>query len=146
MTVPAAPLEAGGRAILFTLDDNAGTNRANLLRGYKGVAINAERVAALGVYPVSGDIENGNMQLTAGTALALSSTSIPCQGLIVKARAANTATIYVGKSDVTADTTNATGGYPLEPGESVGVPCSNVNTVFIRGTSGDGVAWLASID
>lgn len=146
MAVPAAPTEANGSKILFITFDSSGTNTAALIKAYKNATVNGTVLADIGVYPTSGGLENGNMQLTGATALAISSTSIPCQGVIVKARSANTATIYVGKSDVTADTTNTTGGYPLEPGESVGVPCRNTNEVFIRGTSGDGVAWIASID
>lgn len=94
----------------------------------------------------SGSLENGAQTLAGSAAEALSSSSIPCQGVLVKAASTNLATIYVGKSDVTTDFADATGGYPLEPGESVGVPCRNVNTVYVRGTTGDKVAWLASAD
>ena len=146
MAVPAAPLESGGDKILFGTYDNAGTNEAAVMRAYKIATINTTVLGDLGVYTTSGGLENGNMQLTSTSALALSATTVPCQGVIVKARSTNAATIYVGKSDVTADNTNATGGYPLDPGESVGVPCRNLTEVYIRGTSGDGVAYLASTD
>lgn len=146
MTVPAAPLEGGGAKIWFVIDDNAGTNRANMLRGYRGVTLNGERLAAMGTYDVSGALENGNTQLSSTSATQLLATSTPAQWAILKARAANTATIYVGKSDLTADTTASTGGFPLDPGESVAVPCGNLNEIYLRGTSGDGVAWIASLD
>lgn len=146
MAVPTAPNEGGGSKILFVIDDNAGANRANLLRGHRQSALNGEPVAAMGVYDVSGALDNGNMQLTSTSALAIIATTTPAQWVILKARAANAGTIYVGKSDVTADVVNATGGYPLDPGESVAVPCSNLTQVFIRGTTGDGVAWIASLD
>ena len=94
----------------------------------------------------SGDLENGCQTLAGATAEALSAASIPCSGVLVKAASTNTGTIYVGKSDVTTDFADSTGGYPLEPGESVGVPCLNVDDVYIRGTTGDKVAWLASVD
>lgn len=45
MTIPAAPQTADGEALLYLLDDNGGTNRANLLRGLGSTTINAERVA-----------------------------------------------------------------------------------------------------
>jgi hypothetical protein len=146
MTVPASPTEGGGSKVLFLVDDNAGTNRANLMRGYRQAALNSEPTAALGVYDVSGALDNGNMQLTSASAIAIAASSIPAQWAIIRARSANTSTIYVGKSDVTADTTNATGGFPLDAGESVAVPCSNLTQIFIIGTSGDGVAWIASCD
>lgn len=146
MTVPAAPLEGGNDKILFLLYDAGGVNAAAILRAYKKSTVNAEVVGELGVYPTSGTLENGCRVLTGATALVISATSVPCQGVVVKAYSDNAATIYVGKSDVTADKTAATGGYPLEPGESVGVPCRNVTEIYIRGTTSDGVAWLASCD
>lgn len=146
MAVPASPLEFGGSKVIFLVDDNAGANRANLLRGYRQSLINGENAAALGVYEVSGALENGNMQITGSTAIQIFSASVPAQWAIVKARLANAGTVYVGKSDVTADTANTTGGYPLEAGEAIGVPCSNINQIYIRGTTGDGVAWIASFD
>lgn len=149
MTVPAAPTEGSGDKVLFATDDNAGTNRANLLRGYKGQTLNAERVADLGVYPTSGNLGHGNRNATNTSALQLSTSSIPCQGVLVKAREANANDVWVGKTGLTADTTEATGGWRLKPGAVIGVPCRNVNEVFLRWatfTSGDGVEWIASID
>lgn len=146
MTVPAAPLEGGGAKVLFVVDDNAGTNRANLLRGYRQSTLNSEPVAALGVYDVSGSLENGNTQLSGTTAQQLIVTSTPAQWAILRARASNSGTIYIGKSDVTADTNATTGGFPINAGEMMGVPCNNLNQIYIRGSSGDGVAWIASLD
>jgi len=145
MSIPVAPQEGGGDKILFTVYDNSGANASALLRGAKKTTLNSEPVADLQVYPTSGTLENGSKVLGGSTATVIS-TSVACQGVLVKAYSDNIATIYVGKSDVTADKTAATGGWPLEPGESVGVPCRNVTEVYIRGTSGDGVAWLASCD
>jgi aspartate 1-decarboxylase len=145
MAVPFAPLEGAGDKIQFVIDDNAGTNRANLIRGHRTTLLNGTQVAAMGTYDVSGALENGNMQLTGAAAIAISG-SVLAQWAIVKARSTNVGTVYVGKSDVTADTNNTTGGFPLDPGESVGVPCSNLSQIFIRGTTGDGVAWIASTD
>jgi hypothetical protein len=146
MTVPAAPTEANGDKIHFIVDDNAGTTRANLMRGYKRTTINGDSVAELGVYPTSGTLENGGQTLAGSTAEQITTTSTPCQGVLVKAAPTNAGAIYVGKSDVTTDYADTTGGFPLEPGESVGVPCRNANEVYIRGTTGDKVAWIASAD
>lgn len=146
MTLPAAKRTDNDEAVLPLFDDNAGTTRANAPRGYQQAQINGDDVAELGVYPTSGTLENGGQTLGGATAEALSSSSIPCQGVLVKAAPTNAGTIYVGKSDVTTDYADATGGFPLDPGESVGVPCRDVNQVFIRGTSGDKVAWIASAD
>ena len=148
MALPAAPLTTDNESLLYLIKDaGAGSYQANILRARFAAALSGADGfdADLAVLPMSGTLENGNRQLTASTALQLSTTSQPCNGVLVKARPANAATIYVGKSDVTAGTTEATGGWPLEPGESVGVPCRDLNEVYIRGTSGDGIAWMASI-
>jgi len=121
-----------------------------LVAGYypTGDAVIKLKVDASGALVVGGGggLENGSKVTGVTTAVAISSASVPCSGALVKAYSDNAETIYVGKSDVTADKTAATGGYPLEPGESVGVPCRNANEVYIRGAATDGVAWLVSAD
>jgi len=148
MTLPVFPSEGGGSKIhAIVEDDGAGSLRAVPVRSRKSQVVDGERLGSMATYPESGTLENGVRTTTGSTAIALSSTSIPCQGLVVKALSANATTIWVGKSDVTADTTATTGGYPLDPGESVGVPCRDVNEVYIRGAaSGLSAAWLASAD
>jgi hypothetical protein len=146
MAIPAAPVENGGDKLHFLVYDSGGTNAAAVWRGFRVATVNGSTLAEAGVYPTSGALENGAKQMTGGARIAISSTSVPCQGVIVKAYSDNATTLYVGKSDVTADKTAATGGYPLEPGESVGVPCRNANEVYVIGTGTDGVAWIASAD
>lgn len=149
MAIPNAPLEGAGDKLLFVVDDNVGTNRANLLRGYKRTTLNSEGVADIGVYPTSGTLSHGNRNATGTSQLQLYTVSTPCQGVLVKAREANVNDVWVGKTGLTANTTESTGGYRLAPGQSVGVPCRNVNEVYLRWatyTSGDGVEWIASAD
>lgn len=148
MTIPAAPTEAGTDKVLFTVDDNAGTNRANLLKGYQHGTLNSESVADLGVYPTSGLAKTGYMVTTGSTEIAITSTSTPCQGVLVKADPDNTVDVWVGVTGLTTNKTNATDGYRLAPGESVGVPCRNANTIFIRrgASTNVGVYWISSID
>lgn len=149
MTLPAAPTESGGDKLLYAVDDNAGTNRANVFRGYKHTTLNSENVTDLGVYPTSGSLGHGNRNAVNTSQLQLSTSTTPCQGVLIKARAANVNDVWVGKTGLTADTTEATGGWRLRPGESVGVPCRNVTEVYLRWaafTSGDGVEWIASVD
>lgn len=147
MTVPAAPVEAGSDKILFMVADNgSGTLVATLLRAFQKQTLDGETVGELGVYATSGRLENGHKALTGGARVALYSSSLLCQGVLVKADVDNAANIYVGKSDVTADKVQGTGGFLLQPGESVGVPCRDVTEVYIVGTGTDGVMWLASLD
>lgn len=149
MAIPNAPLEGAGDKILFVVDDNAGTNRANLLKAYQRGTLNGEGVGDLGVYSTSGTLKHGNRNAANTSQLQLTTTSTPCQGILVKARTANANDVWVGITGLTADTTESTGGWRLAPGESIGVPCRNANTVYLRWatyTSGDGVEWIASAD
>lgn len=61
---------------------------------------------------------DGEQSVTAaGTAEALSATSVECIWVIITAKAANTGSVYFGGSTV-----DATRGTPLLPGESAGIP------------------------
>lgn len=91
-------------------------------------------------YALSGQ---GNQQIAVtSTRIQITTSSNPCRLVIVKARKANTAIIYVGTSTVTNNTTASTGGYQLDASESVAIPVTNLNLVYINGTSGDGVSYL----
>lgn len=149
MAVPSAPTELGGDKILFLVYDSTGSLAAALHRGYKHATLDGSEVAEMGVYPTSGSLAHGNRNATNTSQLQLTGTSTPCQGVLVKARAANVNDVWVGKTGLTADTTESTGGWRLKPGESVGVPCRNANEVYLRWatyTAGDGVEWIASAD
>ena len=66
-------------------------------------------------------------------------------GVLVKAANGNAigSHIYVGNSDVTADTTDATDGYELGVGEGVVVPVDNANKVYVIGSEADlKVFWI----
>lgn len=64
------------------------------------------------------------------TAEALGASATISYGIVVKAPASNTGTVYVGL----ADTVSATTGYPLAPGESESFPvawCNNVASIYV---------------
>lgn len=54
-------------------------------------------------------------------------------GVTLKAHSTNTDTILVGGSNMV---TNSADGYPLEPGESIYIECSNVNLLYAKSVSG----------
>ena len=87
----------------------------------------------------------GRKSAIAASAGQLSATAEPAaRGVILKAAADNTTTVYVGPSTVTADAADATDGYPLAPGEAVLVPCDALSDIYLIG-SGSGPAkvfWL----
>jgi hypothetical protein len=147
MAVPTAPQEGGsGSKVHFLSYDGGGSNAAAIWRAYRTATLNGTVHGAAAVYPVSGTLEHGSNLLSGSTAEQLTSTSFPCQGVVIKAYEANANDIYVGLSDVTADTNASTSGFPLAPGEKQSFPCANPNTLYIRGTSGDGVAWICNLD
>jgi hypothetical protein len=53
----------------------------------------------------------------------------------------NTATLYVGLSNVTNNTANTTGGHQLQPGEHWTFGIDDVSKVYIHGTAGEGCSF-----
>lgn len=53
-------------------------------------------------------------------------------GVVVVKVPAGGATVYIGGSDVTADTTAGTGGFPLAAGDTLSVPYSPGEAVYAR--------------
>lgn len=77
---------------------------------------------------------------TAGTRVTLAASQAILSGVTIKAKAANTGTIYVGDSSVSSTT-----GYALAPGDSVFLEIANLNTVNIDSSvNGEGVTYCAS--
>jgi hypothetical protein len=81
-----------------------------------------------------------------GTAFQLSTTSVPTQVVMLKARTGNAGIVYVGKSNVTntqstAGNRSTTAGFQLDPGDMIVFPATNLNAIFINGTAGDGVSY-----
>lgn len=83
---------------------------------------------------------------TAGTAVQLNggtSLTIPDGAeLVVRADGGNAGNIYVGDSDV-----SSSNGFVLGAGESVSLPTSDVNNVYIDSDNdGEGVSWLVETE
>lgn len=79
-----------------------------------------------------------------GTAIKLSDVNGLTNGAIVKADSANAAPIVIGGSSIT-NTVDGTGnGFVLVAGESISVPVADLSNIFINGTSGDHVYWIAN--
>jgi len=78
------------------------------------------------------------------TAVQVTATSeLAHKGLLIKADNANTGTIYMGNSDVTANTTAATDGFQLGPGESVELEVEDPSIVYARASAASQkVFWI----
>lgn len=93
---------------------------------------------AIGTVGTTPAVVNVGQQTVNTTAVQVSVTStVPTNGIIIRALAANAAPIYVGGSGVTTAT-----GYELSPGESISFSC-NLNTLYIRSVASttDKICW-----
>ena len=76
---------------------------------------------------------NGDVDTTAEQ---LITTSIaPTIGILIKASNANTGIIYVGNSDVTAGTVDATDGFELNAGESLLIEGRDASEIYVRASA-----------
>ena len=93
------------------------------------------------INPSSTDVIRGGHKntVTAGTAVALASSSTPCYDLIVQAKRTNTGRIYVAGSGVLNDDTN---GIYLTAGQSIPMSAINLTQVYINSTvDAEGVSF-----
>ncbi len=120
---------------------NAGTNAIGKLAANSGVDIGDVDVTS----SVSATLDHGSNLDIDTTAEQITTTSFAAKfGVTVKSAATNTDTVYIGNSDVTAGTTAATDGFPLEPGESITLPVNNSNLLYAIGASANQkVFWSA---
>lgn len=76
--------------------------------------------------------DHGSKSAIGTTAVQMTTTSVVAKkGVLVKAANANTGTVYVGNSDVTAGGTDATDGMELGAGEWTMVEVNNVNLIYL---------------
>ena len=58
------------------------------------------------------------------------------RGIQITASAGNSATIYVGLNNVTADSADATDGFPLAAGEAILVPIRDAKLIYVIASAG----------
>lgn len=118
----------------------AGTNAIGKLAANSGVDIGDVDVTS----SVSSTLDHGSNLDIDTTAEQITSTSFACKfGVTVKSAVDNTATVYIGNSDVTDGDTAATDGFPLEPGESITLPVTNSNLLYaIAASANQKVFWI----
>lgn len=101
------------------------------------------KVATSGASTLS-TLDHGAKSSVGTSAVQMTASSITAsKGVLVKAANSNTGIVYVGNSDVTANTTDATDGFELVSGESVFIEVSNANLIYLRASaSGQKVFFL----
>lgn len=150
--LPAGTNEVGGVRLRAQRDDAAPATIAEDAFGdlrateQRALHVNLRAVGGTEVVlqPVS-TFDHGRKNI--GTVAAqITSTSIVAQhGVIVEASEKNTALVFVGNSDVTAGTMEATDGYELSPGASLFVPIDNANKVHvIAAAANQNVYWAVA--
>ena len=95
-------------------------------------------------YPL-GDFKTGSKGAIGATALQLAPLSGPrIFGVLVKAAKDNTGIVYVGRSNVTADSAVATDGMELEAGDAVLIEVDQIQKVYvIASAAGQKVFYVA---
>lgn len=78
---------------------------------------------------------SGSKSSIGASALQLTSTSTPCSGVYIKRSSSETGIVYVGTSTVTAGTTDATDGFPIEAGDSLFVSVDDPSKVYVIGST-----------
>lgn len=76
------------------------------------------------------NIITGRKSSIGTSAVQLTTNTTICVGVLLKAPTANTASVYVGPSTVTADSADATDGFIIEPGEGVFVTIDNASKLY----------------
>lgn len=85
----------------------------------------------------------GNSDVGTTAEQIVTTSTVAVKGVIVKAHRDNTGVIYIGNSDVTAATADATDGFPLESGEAITVEIDNVNKLYaIASAVNQKLYWL----
>ena len=102
------------------------------------------KVTATVVAIVFGALTTGSKSSIGTSAVQISSTSVVASsGVTLRSALANSATIYIGPSTVTANTAAATNGIPLNPGESINMPLNNLNLLYAIATAtGQEIFWM----
>ena len=67
-------------------------------------------------------------------------------GVTVRADPANTGVVYVGLDNaITAGTTDATDGFPLQAGESITLPVANSNQLWVIGSAVNQIVYYVAV-
>lgn len=75
---------------------------------------------------------------TAGTRVQLTATSTPILSVVIKAKTANTGTIYVGNSAV-----SSSNGFVLLAGDTVSIEIDDLSKIYLDASvNGEGITYL----
>lgn len=119
-----------------------GTNAIGKLSANSGVDIGDVDVTS----SVASSFDHGSNRDIDTSAEQITSSSVTAKfGVLLKASDSNTGIIYVGNSDVTAGTTDATDGFPLAAGDSVLLKVNNANIPYAIGSANNQVIYWMTV-
>jgi len=143
-TVATAKFDSDGRPYRPVLGEDSSGNKYVLITNSSGqleiVLVSGTAAIGLVGHNITGLADGVKTVSTVGTDEALAA-STPAKLVIVQAQTDNTGLIAVGNAGV--DATEATGtGIILYAGDSVPIPCDNLNDIYIDATvATDGVRF-----
>src|SRR6266516_4720956 len=76
-------------------------------------------------------------QTAGGSATQFASSLALSNGIIIKALATNTGTVYIGASSVSSST-----GVPLTAGDAVSIAVSDLSLMYVTGNGTDRISWI----
>ena len=133
MKIPRTNASGHVQVVLQTSSNAVGKLAAN-----SGVDIGDVDVTSM---PIATAIQNGQKTVTtAGTRVALASSTAITHSVTIKALHGNSGWIYVGNSSVASSN-----GLVLDAGESCEIEVANLSTVYIDSSvNGEGVSYVAT--
>lgn len=102
----------------------------------------------IGKDSVSGPVKHGHKAVTTSPQ-QLTVLTESLRGVLLRAPGEDDPTpnekcVWIGRMNVTADSSEGTGGMPLAPGESCFIPIDNPSSLYVVSTeTGNDIAWMA---
>jgi len=137
-------LTVSGQTVRRQRIEVCGAAAAEIARILNTAPVGTEYSLVVRPITVSSTFTTGRKSGIGTTPVQVTTSSVTAiNGVQIKAADTNTDKVYVGISGVTADTADATDGYPLAPGDALLVPVSNANAVYVVASSGSQkVFWV----
>lgn len=136
-TIAVGSSLTGHKPVATGFKDASGNNQFDL-----GDTTNG-RWVSVKAQPLSSTVVSGQVKVAVtGTAVQFPSNTI-LNGIIISANATNTAVVTLGPSAVTNTVNGSGNGLVLLQGASTSAAISNTNALYLNGTAGDWVSFIA---
>lgn len=143
LNTSALALESGGN--LATLAGTVAASKVNVNVSNATLAVTQSTSPWVVSGTVTANPTTPTALFTGQTLVAVTNTAVAISGsqavsgIIVQALSGNAGNVVVGPSGITTST-----GFELQPGQATSVAIDNLNKLFVNGTAGDGITYIAS--